>query len=64
MRILEKGSIKDVLDRLTESGFDPSTIDALVLSHQHFDHIGDISKVTPGQQGIREISFRGYQDRK
>ena len=39
---------KDVLDRLTESGFDPSTIDALVLSHQHFDHIGDIGALPKG----------------
>lgn len=38
---------KDVMARLAEGNFDMSTIDALVLSHHHFDHIGDISTLPP-----------------
>lgn len=32
-----------MITRLEEERFDTSIIDALVLSHHHFDHIGDIS---------------------
>lgn len=39
---------KDVLTRLAEGGFDLSTIDALILSHHHFDHFGAIDALPPG----------------
>ncbi|KAJ9105301.1 hypothetical protein QFC21_001669 [Naganishia friedmannii] len=32
---------QDVISRLTEKGFNVTEIEALVLSHSHFDHIGD-----------------------
>jgi glyoxylase-like metal-dependent hydrolase (beta-lactamase superfamily II) len=58
---------KDVLDRLVEGGFDLSTIETLVLSHHHFDHIGDIDALPPQVSvvcgpGTLEEMRPGYPD--
>ncbi|KAJ7576813.1 beta-lactamase-like protein [Mycena floridula] len=34
----------DVFDRLVEGGVDPATVDAVIWSHTHLDHIGDMAK--------------------
>lgn len=51
--VLRDGALKtfrlmpgqDVISRLTEKGFNVTEIDALVLSHSHFDHIGDMDSL-------------------
>ncbi|KAL0577058.1 hypothetical protein V5O48_004939 [Marasmius crinis-equi] len=35
---------KDVVDQLTEGGIDLESIDTVIWSHTHLDHIGDLSK--------------------
>ncbi|KAG6807517.1 hypothetical protein H0H93_001531 [Arthromyces matolae] len=39
---------KDIIDLLTEGGIHPESINAVIWSHSHFDHTGDMSKF-PGK---------------
>jgi glyoxylase-like metal-dependent hydrolase (beta-lactamase superfamily II) len=58
--VLRDGALKtfrlmpgqDVISRLTEKGFNATEIDALVLSHSHFDHIGDMDSLPRTTQVI------------
>lgn len=38
---------KDIADVLIESSVSPDTIDAIILSHHHFDHTGDACRFPP-----------------
>ncbi|KIX98169.1 uncharacterized protein Z520_06249 [Fonsecaea multimorphosa CBS 102226] len=38
---------KDTAEILVEGGLDPGDIDTIVLSHHHFDHVGDTTKFPP-----------------
>ncbi|EGP86507.1 unnamed protein product [Zymoseptoria tritici ST99CH_1A5] len=56
---------KDVPVTLKDGGVDPSNLKALILSHWHFDHCGDISTLNPKTDlvvgpGFKERFLPGY----
>ncbi|KAK1754447.1 metallo-beta-lactamase superfamily protein [Echria macrotheca] len=56
---------KDVSDILTQGGVDPNTIEAIIWSHYHMDHIGDSSRFGPSTAvmfgpGVKESLLPGY----
>lgn len=48
----------DVIDQLTELGVD--TIDLLILTHPHADHIGQAAQII-GHFNVREVWMSGYE---
>ena len=50
---------RDVADMLAEQGIAPSQVEAVVFSHHHFDHTGDMSKF-PGSTKV--VVGPGYRD--
>lgn len=60
---------KDVTDLLSEGGVKPEDINAVIWSHLHFDHIGDISPFSNagsvlivGAESKQYIERKGYPD--
>jgi glyoxylase-like metal-dependent hydrolase (beta-lactamase superfamily II) len=56
---------KDVREVLDEHGFDTKSLEAVVWSHAHLDHIGDVSTFEPSTRlivglGTKETYFPGY----
>ncbi|KAF8068092.1 beta-lactamase-like protein [Lyophyllum atratum] len=60
-KILQVFGEKDITDQLTEAGIPLESIEAVIWSHAHFDHTGDMSKFPPttelvvGQGTVRDI---------
>lgn len=55
---------KSAGELLSEVGFDPKSLDFVVYSHLHFDHIGDPSEFPNSQvvcgPGSKEVAYPGY----
>jgi ribonuclease BN (tRNA processing enzyme) len=73
-RLLEESDVvidvsKDVADQLREEGVSLESIDAIIWSHHHFDHVGDPSvfplstALIVGPPGLRVIRphFQGIR---
>ncbi|KAI0451419.1 beta-lactamase-like protein [Xylaria acuta] len=60
---------KDVHELLNEHGVDTKSIEGVVWSHSHFDHVGDMSAFEPHTKiivgtGAKERFFPGYPTKK
>ncbi|MCJ1281369.1 hypothetical protein MMC26_000688 [Xylographa opegraphella] len=58
---------KDVREILEDEGFDPGTIDGIIWSHFHFDHLGDPSRFSEKADlivgpGFKEAFMPGYPE--
>ncbi|CAO2656065.1 Nn.00g048680.m01.CDS01 [Neocucurbitaria sp. VM-36] len=49
---------KDISDILSAGGVDPQTIDAVVWSHYHWDHVGNIQKFPPSTDIVVASGFK------
>jgi glyoxylase-like metal-dependent hydrolase (beta-lactamase superfamily II) len=59
----------DAADRIAEGGLDPAEVKQVVVSHAHFDHVGDLTRfpaatvvVSKGTQDIAENSYPANPD--
>lgn len=57
----ETGRARSIVDALAEVGVGPETVEAVVVSHLHFDHAGALTRLPrPGEQP--EFPFAGAAD--